>query len=57
MTFRPPKKNYIKKPVPVILQRAFEPDDFERYGNRLLIWFLFFDKEAIVHPVCKRKLI
>ena len=54
-----PKEEYIKKAgFPVILHALFEPDDFERYGNRLLDLVSFFgDKEVIVHPVCKKKAV
>ncbi len=51
-----PKEQYIKEiGFPVILHAVFTPDDFERYGDRLLEIVKFLDmNEVIIHPVCDK---
>ena len=51
-----PKEQYIKRiGFPVILHAVFTPDDFVKYGDRLLEVVEYLDmNKVIVHPVCDK---
>ena len=51
-----PKVEYIKKVgFPVIIHAVFDPDDFEKYGDKLLELVEYLEmNEVIVHPVSEK---